>query len=1569
MSKIFELKSKYAKLQANALNHAQKVDLSDGLKSIKKNELRSIDEHRTYIELLKLFRTSLIIDANLNGKNYLELLKNLLSVDVYSSPLRFLFELIQNVDDCEYADLSQAELDIQTDYNNGQIILTYNEVGFTPFNVFAITGIAEASKNTSSDKVEIGEKGIGFKSAFGVADKVRIQSGKFSFELYKNNFTIPEPHYDDNYEEIKGTRLTLFVEPRTVKQIYTMFISKYKDKEAILNQNPVLFLNKLTKLRVYFDNLRTLTFHVERNTAKSLNGLQIETDVHLSVDLFDCHGQFDQPTHQELICTRYTKPIIYNRQMCISRYGEQTTFSDRLLHMHIVLPHPENTYGDNAIKTGAFYSFLPTLIKLSVPMACHVPFKLDPPREYIDPQKKNEWFTHSYTEFTEMLKEVYIDYSQRVREDIINYLPYKNKFLIDSDVEKINCLKQDALKGETIMNLPIFCSVNNNFLPVDKIFMFQSNVEITEPVNTYKLLGEPRELFLPDTRAKNRNPGISTMSNVYELLFKRAIINGTNTDAILKLLSETKSFSFEKMVDSVCGKIFNISMLKIIAKYPKCLRAFQDNFIAQLTNQKQISYQSTIDESELQDVRFVEGGVTGLDSSDFNTNANAYFRKIQYHCYYLSGTPETFFFACDNILFLSNENRISALSEFCESIDKNCMLALNLRFKNASNQLNTITPNMEAGEYLLLLRAIRQTIKSALGNTPYKRYINLINDSGIDSERYIHELLQNADDCYYAEDVEPTFTLEITNGLKRIITTYNELGFTHENIRAITSIGESTKKQLLSPDGKIEIGEKGIGFKSVFAVASKVYIHSKNFRFALSDQEPTIPILPPDKTWHRNGTCMKFDLKEPIQKGFFTESKVLKLCLCLHTLKHIKLGDFDVHIFDDENVRKIQINEKSYEYKKLTHQFNIPDDLLFEEQEKQQHKIKSLQKIICYVSPEKENSNCYLYTGLPTRIKINIPLVIDAPFALTTSRDHLLKNNNWNNYIRAEVYNAIQYTIETLAKSEGISVLRFLHVKHEGKLYHLDIFSNDILNEFNFLKNIRKSPFLQTYQPDTYAAPEELSLVRIPDALAYCLENHLQINLSPLNIVKIKEKTIYEGQASALGLRFISLHNVLSSLSNVCDNIIIENTFRTHLYNYLLENTQELKKEQEILRDMKIIPVYGRNIEGDIQYMSWNEIGEILYIKQNCRISPAYCYILATHLMSKKLCEDIFQKNINESTIQVEKTMYSENLIDLLDEMSDKELYVHLLHEFKRNRNMLNGCIDILRSRINMIPLKNELGDIQRGKIYVSNESAGYFFGSVLPKHIAHLECKDFAIYINCKNITDVHYDDLIISDPLTEEDIEVFQDEYIRNGFEILEHCIRDGLIPDKYLHEVEHLKPDEVEYDENILNQPLNRIAFERHMRQILSNRIKIEKRPETRLVKYCVPKNGPAYLYDSNEARNEALHRYETDPKSGYCVCQMCKKANDIKYMEVNNVLKSPQFHWTGCGVSLCLMCSKRFEELRGNESVRKRFYNDIKRADVYVNEPIVLKIGTNDIVFGQKHLAEIQEILKIEEEIEN
>ena len=74
------------------------------------------------------------------------------------------------------------------------------------------------------------------------------------------------------------------------------------------------------------------------------------------------------------------------------------------------------------------------------------------------------------------------------------------------------------------------------------------------------------------------------------------------------------------------------------------------------------------------------------------------------------------------------------------------------------------------------------------------------------------------DDCEYPQGRILSFTL-FQHG-ETIVTEYNEVGFTRANIRSITAIGESTKNKLLNGDLR-PIGEKGVGFKTVFAIASE----------------------------------------------------------------------------------------------------------------------------------------------------------------------------------------------------------------------------------------------------------------------------------------------------------------------------------------------------------------------------------------------------------------------------------------------------------------------------------------------------------------------------------------------------------------------------------------------------------------------------------------------------------------------------------------------------------------------------------------------------------------------------
>ena len=103
--------------------------------------------------------------------------------------------------------------------------------------------------------------------------------------------------------------------------------------------------------------------------------------------------------------------------------------------------------------------------------------------------------------------------------------------------------------------------------------------------------------------------------------------------------------------------------------------------------------------------------------------------------------------------------------------------------------------------------------------------------------RFLFELIQNAEDNSYsrakAAGAEPY--IKFTIRPNRITIDTNEDGFTTDNVRAICKIGESTK--LRTAGSQYYIGEKGIGFKSVFMVASKVHIQSPPWSFSFKHKE------------------------------------------------------------------------------------------------------------------------------------------------------------------------------------------------------------------------------------------------------------------------------------------------------------------------------------------------------------------------------------------------------------------------------------------------------------------------------------------------------------------------------------------------------------------------------------------------------------------------------------------------------------------------------------------------------------------------------------------------------------
>jgi len=104
---------------------------------------------------------------------------------------------------------------------------------------------------------------------------------------------------------------------------------------------------------------------------------------------------------------------------------------------------------------------------------------------------------------------------------------------------------------------------------------------------------------------------------------------------------------------------------------------------------------------------------------------------------------------------------------------------------------------------------------------------------------FILELIQNAEDNQYASGSLPGLVFRLMpddptktpNADGALLVLNNEIGFQQNDVDALCSIGGSTKSKR---EGYI--GEKGIGFKSVFLVSSQPYLLSNGYQFYFREQ-------------------------------------------------------------------------------------------------------------------------------------------------------------------------------------------------------------------------------------------------------------------------------------------------------------------------------------------------------------------------------------------------------------------------------------------------------------------------------------------------------------------------------------------------------------------------------------------------------------------------------------------------------------------------------------------------------------------------------------------------------------
>lgn len=234
------------------------------------------------------------------SKKLLDLMIN----SIYTNKEIFLRELISNASDAidkyHYLSLTDTKLEKRSDYkilletnkeartikiiDNG-IGMTYDEIN-NNLGTIASSGSAEFIKKMqeneegkNNDIDIIGQFGVGFYSAFMVANKVTVETkSPYSDESYIFTSTGEETYTIDkaNKESI-GTEITLFLREDTEEEKYSDFLEQYKIQELVKKYSdyvryPIQMMVTETVEDPSSDDKKEPTYH-EETSLKTLNSM------------------------------------------------------------------------------------------------------------------------------------------------------------------------------------------------------------------------------------------------------------------------------------------------------------------------------------------------------------------------------------------------------------------------------------------------------------------------------------------------------------------------------------------------------------------------------------------------------------------------------------------------------------------------------------------------------------------------------------------------------------------------------------------------------------------------------------------------------------------------------------------------------------------------------------------------------------------------------------------------------------------------------------------------------------------------------------------------------------------------------------------------------------------------------------------------------------------------------------------------------------------------------------------------------------------------------------------------
>ena len=336
-------------------------------------------------------------------------LLHLLPDQLYQERSHFVLELLQNADDALYENGVAAEL--QFVIYDEWVELNYNEKGFTVEDVLAITGSGTSTKINSKQHMGgfIGEKGIGFKSVFAMAERVEITSSPWRFELHKDRCVVPRPLPMDKNCPSQGTRMRLF------------FADKDKVKLVAKILNKLMDVNDGVESLLFLQHISAILVDDRRNNSKSVKSVFVHP-ADRSGELLQVST--DKNSNQKLKYIVFEDKLEFPQALAIERWP-QLKFSDTSVVRRMAAAVLVDNAGNELPDSGKLFCFLPTEVELPIPIYLQVDGQLTANRGALHDPVQNKWNKHLVKNLPDFIVKTLLSLrnNKEVHKKLPDYIP------------------------------------------------------------------------------------------------------------------------------------------------------------------------------------------------------------------------------------------------------------------------------------------------------------------------------------------------------------------------------------------------------------------------------------------------------------------------------------------------------------------------------------------------------------------------------------------------------------------------------------------------------------------------------------------------------------------------------------------------------------------------------------------------------------------------------------------------------------------------------------------------------------------------------------------------------------------------------------------------------------------------------------------------------------------------------------------------------------------------------------------------------------------------------------------